>query len=201
MFAIKYLQHISNKKLYSMRHANCIFVIILLTIPSGMLRAQNGVSDRINEELDRAPSIVKLEQAAAKADANGDYYTAMKFYDRVIRADSSLVSAWKGYAESAVKINALPLAQSAYQYMLDHDMNKDGSVLLDFAAMQFLQGNYVEAKGLYHRFLHEEPASATAQMIEEAQKGLENSDWALSVANNTDLETPVTPLDTLSVNT
>ncbi|MBK8426525.1 MAG: PD40 domain-containing protein [Lewinellaceae bacterium] len=201
MFAIKHLQHISNKKLYSMRHANCIFVIILLTISSGMLRAQNGVSDRINEELDRAPSIAKLEQAAAKASANGDYYTAMKFYDRVIRADSSLASAWKGYAESAVKINALPLAQSAYQYMLDHDMNKDGSVLLDFAAMQFLRGNYEGAKGLYHQFLHEEPASATAQMMEEAQKGLENSDWALSVADNTDLETPVTPLDTLSVNT
>ena len=184
-----------------MRHANCIFVFILLTFSAGILRAQNGVSDRINEELDRAPSIAKLEQAAAKAYGNGDYYTSMKFYDRVIRADSSLATAWKGYAEAAVQINALPQAQSAYQYMLDHNMSPDGSVLLAQAEVQFLQGNYAEAKALYRKFLHDEPATATPQMIETAQTGLENSDWALSIADNTDLETPVLPLDTLSVNT
>jgi tetratricopeptide (TPR) repeat protein len=184
-----------------MRHANCIFVFILLTLSSGILRAQNGVSDRINEELDRAPSIAKLEQAAAKAYGNQDYYTAMKYYDRVISADSTLATAWKGYAESAVQLNALPNAQVAYQYMLDHNMSPDGSVLLALGEVQFLQGNYAEAKMLYRKFLHDEPASATPQMIEIAQTGLENSDWALSIADNTDLETPVTPLDTLSVNT
>ncbi len=184
-----------------MRHANCIFVFILLTLSTGMLRAQNGVSDRINEELDRAPSIAKLEQAAAKAYGNQDYYTAMKYYNRVIDADSTLATAWKGYAESAVQLNALPNAQVAYQYMLEHNMSPDGTVLLALGEVQFLQGNYAEAKALYRKFLHDEPASATPQMIETAQTGLENSDWALSVADNTDLETPVTPLDTLSVNT
>jgi hypothetical protein len=184
-----------------MRHANCIFVLLLLTFSVGILRAQNGVSDRINEELDRAPSIPKLEQAAAKAYNHGDYYTAMKYYDRVIQADSSIATAWKGKAESAVEVNALPIAQASYQYMLDHNMSPDGSVLIALGEVQFLQGNYAAAKDLYRQFLHDEPASATAQMIEAAQTGLENSDWALSIAHNTDLETPVTPLDTLAVNT
>lgn len=184
-----------------MRHANCIIIFLLFTLSTGILRAQNGVSDRINEELDRAPSIAKLEQAAARAYNHADYYTAMKYYDRIITADSSLATAWRGYAEAAVQINALPNAEVAYRHMLSHDMDPSGSILLALAEVQFLQGNYAEAKDLYRKFLHDEPASATPEMIETAQTGLENSDWALSIAHNTDLETPVTPLDSLSVNT
>jgi tetratricopeptide (TPR) repeat protein len=185
-----------------MKVAVRISVFFSLLVAATALRGQGVVADHINKDLDRAPSLNRLIEKAEEATEAGDHFTAFNYYNRVITADSSHEAGWAGYAESAVAVNALEKAESAYRYIVDRRMSGYGAALLALAEVQFRRGQYAEAKASYRRFLFDDkPQNATPEMLETAQTGLENSDWALSIAGNTELATPVLPLDTLAVNT
>ncbi|MCY7329381.1 MAG: hypothetical protein LH618_12585, partial [Saprospiraceae bacterium] len=75
--------------------------------------AQIGVSDRINQETDRAPSKAAMLEAADKAYAAGDYYTAMQYSYRIVQVDSLNMAALDGVGKAAVALFAFERADTA----------------------------------------------------------------------------------------
>ncbi|MBP6826709.1 MAG: PD40 domain-containing protein [Saprospiraceae bacterium] len=177
------------------RHILLLPVVLLLfalTSASG----QSGITDKIDADHDRAPSVAVLEREAAKAAAEGDDYTAMIYYSRILESDSLHGAALIGYGDAAMRFSAFEKAEMAYQRLVDHKMTTpDGMTLVKLAEAKFRLGKYMEAKELYRRFLFlETPVGITQDVLENAQAGLENCDWALDVSENSDLQAP---LDTL----
>ena len=64
--------------------------------------AQIGVSDRINQENDRGPSLAAIETAALKESARGNNYGAMRYYAIIMAAEPLNVMALKGYGDKFV---------------------------------------------------------------------------------------------------
>ncbi len=170
-------------------------VILLLALCSA--NGQSGITDKINADTDRAPSVAVLEREALKAAAEGDDYTSMVYYRRILESDSLHMNALKGYGDAAMRFSAFEKAEMAYQRLVDHKLiTPDGMTLVRLAEAKFRLGKYAEAKELYRRFLFiETPVGITQDVLENAQMGLENCDWALDVSENSDLQAP---LDTLT---
>lgn len=179
----------------SSKHILLLPFLFLLTLTAA--KGQSGNTDKIDADHDRASSVAVLEREAAKAAVDGDDYTAMMFYQRVLEYDSLHASALKGYGEAAMRFSAFEKAEMAYQRLVDHKLTTpDGMQMVRLAEAKFRLGKYAEAKELYRRFLFiETPVGITQDVLEDAQAGLENCDWALDVSENSDLQAP---LDTLT---
>lgn len=177
------------------RHIHILSIVLIFAVQTA--KGQGGITDKINADNDRAPSIAVLEREAVKAAAEGDDYTAMVYYRRILESDSLHVPALKGYGEAAMRFSAFERAEMAYQRLVDNKLTApDGMPLVKLAEAKFRLGKYAEAKELYRRFLFiETPVGITQDVLENAQTGLENCDWALDVAENSDLQAP---LDTLT---
>lgn len=177
------------------RHIHILSIVLIFAVHTA--RGQGGITDKINADNDRAPSIAVLEREAVKAAEEGDDYTAMVYYRRILESDSLHVPALKGYGEAAMRFSAFERAEMAYQRLVDNKLTApDGMPLVKLAEAKFRLGKYAEAKELYRRFLFiETPVGITQDVLENAQTGLENCDWALDVAENSDLQAP---LDTLT---
>jgi len=142
---------------------------------------QIGVSDRINQETNRAPSIKDLETAAIKESARGNNYAAFRYYTFILEAEPLNVMALNGYGEAAIKFAALDSAEIAFQKLVDNGLTgPDGAPFLRLAGVKFQLGKYVEARELYRRFLFtEKPVGATEAMKLEAENRLGDCEWAL----------------------
>lgn len=185
-----------------MRNFHGIRLFLLATLILGMgvthaSYAQRGASDQINRETDRAPSIAVLEREAQKAREIKDYAAAMTYYRYIAIADSANMRALRGYGEMAFAINAYGLADSVFRALVSrNELGPTGENLLSAAQARKSLGAYDEARDLYLRFLaHPAQAGQSTPLTEEAQQGIANCDFALSVYNNTLLSTPVTLLD------
>jgi len=169
-------------------------IILLFAVQSA--KSQSGISDKINADADRAQSPTALERAAEKAIADGDDYAAMVYYRRALEYDSLRMPALEKYGDAAMRFSAYEQAEIAYGRLVSNRLiTSDGMQLVKLAQAKFHLGKYAEAKELYRRFLYiETPVGITQEVLENAQTGLENCDWALSVLDNSDL---LAPLDTI----
>ncbi len=178
----------------STRHIILLPFVFLFALTAA--KGQSGITDKIDADHDRASSVAVLEREAAKAAGEGDDYTAMIYYQRILESDSLHVGALEGLGQAAMRYSAFEIAEKAYQQLVDHKLTTpDGMQMVRLAEAKFRLGKYAEAKELYRRFLFiETPVGITQEVLENAQAGLENCDWALDVSENSDLQTP---LDTL----
>lgn len=165
--------------------------LLALLFALNAVQGQGGFSDRIGNEANRGPSLAALEREAVKARLQGDVYRAMQLYSRIIAADSANVPALNGFAESAVDYSAFELAELTYQRLVDlNPASPEAVYLLRLADVKFRMGKYIEAKEVYQRTLNK-PDGLTPEIVDQAQTGLENCDWAIDVMQNTDYELPV----------
>ena len=160
------------------------------------VKSQSGITDKINADNNRAQSVSALEREAEKAVANGDDYSAMVYYRRALEYDSLRMPTLERYGDAAMRFSAYEQAEMAYGRIVDNRLiTADGMQLVKWAQAKFQLGKYAEAKELYRRFLFiETPVGITQEVLENAEIGLENCDWALSVVESSDL---LAPLDTL----
>lgn len=157
-----------------------------------------GLTDKINAELDRGPSVAALEKEAALRYNNGDYYAAMQLYARALEADTMNVKALEGYGKAAYDFYALRQADWAYSTLLNNNLGKaDQSTLLRLADIKYRKGNYQEAKDLYYKYLFvTPPAERRAEDMDLAQERMERCDWAIALLRDADIQVVTTHLDT-----
>ncbi len=172
-----------------------VFFIGLTQVLTAQVDGKNTVvTDRVNEEFDRAP-LNSIEKAAEKAMAEGDYYAAMQYYKRVVRFDSSNVKAWRGIGDAAMHFAAYEEAENAFQHLINiNQIGSDAAPILKLAELKYRRYNFVEAKLIYERLLAEKPAGVSQEALAEAQKQLINCQWAESVADNSDVTSPATAI-------
>lgn len=186
-----------------MSNIRSYFTFFILLLVQGFAWCQVGVSDRINQETDRAPSLEKLLEVAVKEFDDANYHGAMQRYLAILKADSLNTVALKGYGESAIKYFALDSAEMAFQKLVDHKLTApDGAPILRLAEVKYQLGKYEEARQLYQRFLFtEKPAGATEAMKFQAEKRLEDCEWALETLSNPVLHPDLFMLLDSNVNT
>ena len=183
-----------------MRYASLFLLHILFAfgLTHSVLGQNTVVTDRIDEEADRAP-LSRIEKAADKALREGDHYSAMLYYRRLLRYDSTNVPLLRNYAEAAMKFSALDSAAWAYKQLVAlNQLGSDGLPVLRLAEIKYRHNNFGEAKLDYERFLLERPSGVSNEAFAAAARDLEICKWAEVVADNTDLETPVMPVRELN---
>jgi tetratricopeptide (TPR) repeat protein len=128
-----------------------IFVAYFMLIISAVY-AQNGsgAQDNIGAGYNRASSLSALERQAVKSQNEGDYFSAMQYFGRMLAADSLSIAALTGYGNNAALFAAFERAEWAYQKMADHNLSlADGSVLLRLAETKVRLGKFAEAEQIY----------------------------------------------------
>ncbi len=164
---------------------------------------QIGVSDRINQENDRAPSLEALETAAIKELARGNNYGAMRYYHLIMDAEPLNVNALKGYGEAAILFAALDSAAMAFQRLIDNGLTApDGGPLLRLAEVKYRMGKYEDARDVLRNFLlGERLQGTTSAMLLEAETRLEDCEWALEKMRKPVVEPELFVLLDTTVNT
>ena len=139
------------------------------------LFAQQGVPERVGGNIHRGPNMHALENNAKKSYAEGNYFLAMQYYERMLENDSLDLSALEGLADAAIAYTNYHKAAETYAYLLQQGLWQEGdaSSLLRRAKVQYLLGNYGEAKRLYQR-------PEDWQSSAEALQGIEDCEWAES---------------------
>lgn len=175
-------------------------IILFLAVSSW---GQIGVSDRINQETNRAPSLKDLEVAALKEVARGNNYGAMRYYSFILEAEPLNVTALNGYGEAAIKFAALDSAEVVFQKLVDNGFTgPTGAPFLRLAGVKFQMGKYQEARDLYSRFLFtEKPAAATEAMKFEAESRLGDCEWAIETLRHPVVEPELFVLLDSGINT
>lgn len=164
---------------------------------------QIGVSDRINKETDRGPSLEAVEAAALKDVARGDDYSAMRRYHLVLEAEPLNARVLRAYGEAAIRYAAFDSAAVAFQKLIDHGLTApDGAPFLRLAGIKYQLGDYVGARELYRRFLFvEKPSDATEAMKMEAENKLGDCEWALETMRHPVVEAELFAILDTGVNT
>ncbi|MCC6410688.1 MAG: hypothetical protein IT270_03460, partial [Saprospiraceae bacterium] len=186
-----------------MRHTTqVIFCFLLQLVVLSTAWSQQGNSDRINAELQRGPSPEAIMRAATKAQAEGDYYSAMMYNKYVLDIDSMNIPARRGYAKAAVDFFAYEEGEKSYQMLVDRQfIGPDGTVLKELADVKYRLGKYDEAQVLYDQFLAvQTPEPAPPAELKDAEVQKTNCDWALDMLDNADMDVFIAELDS-SVNT
>lgn len=172
---------------------------ILVTAQSLLAQTSGtGFSNRMGENVDRGPSLAKVEEKGYKALEEGDDYLAMDYFSRVIAVDSTRVSALRGYALACMNYSAYPLAAKTWERLLQTDTaNTEAAVKL--AETQFRAGNYPQAQEQYLKLL-EKNTLDTIYTREKVEERLERVNWALKMSEKSDFATEAILLDS-SINT
>ncbi|MCS7037389.1 MAG: hypothetical protein RMJ33_07505 [Saprospiraceae bacterium] len=145
--------------------------------------AQKGIPERIGGDLERAPSPKALENRARRSYYEGDYFGAMQYYRRLLRADDRNVAAWEGLAAAATAHTHYATAAAAYEHLRAHQMASDEALLLfRLAEIRYLSGQYADARALYQQVAQQ---AALPELRQKALNGVRNCDWALQVYQNT----------------
>lgn len=180
-------------------HVVCLLILFIGVNAWGQI----GVSDRINQENDRGPSLEAIQAAAVKETARGNNYGAMRYYQIMLKAEPLNVIALNGFGEAAIKYAALDSAAYAFQTLVDNGLlGADGMPLLRLADVRYQLGNYEEARRLYHRFRFEEKLPAATQAMKlEADEKLADCDWAIETIRKPIIDAELFAILDTSVNT
>lgn len=184
-----------------MKSGHILFFPIILLFVVQSAKGQSGITDKVNADHDRAPSVAALKHTAGEAAAGGDEYKAMAFYRRALDYDSLDQEALNGYGETAMRFGNYEKAEWAYQLLVDNKMTSpDGLQLVKLAETKVRQAKYAEAKELYRRFLYiETPVGITQDVLDDAKRGLEGCQQALVALADTSSHSPLDTL--LEINT
>lgn len=158
-------------------------ILTLWAMVASSAMAQKGIPERIGDDLERAPSPKALENRARRSYYEGDYYGAMQYYRRLLRADERNVAAWEGLAAAATAHTHYATAAAAYEYLRTNQMAADEALLLfRLAEIRYLSGQYADARALYQQASQQ---AAVPELRRKALDGIRNCDWAIQVYQNT----------------
>ncbi len=174
-----------------MKYASIFFLHILFVL--GLTRSALGqstaVTDRINEDTDRAP-LPRIEKAANKAMREGDHYSAMRYYRRLLHFDSTNVPVLRNYIDVSMRFSTLDSAAWACERLIAlNELGNDALPLLRLAEIKYRKREFAEAQLIYNRLLLERPTGVGEAAFATAQRGLDACTWAESVPYNTEFET------------
>ncbi|MDD5571624.1 MAG: hypothetical protein PHD97_10800 [Bacteroidales bacterium] len=86
----------------------------------------------------------------------GDYYSAMYYYKKYIEKDSSWITVFYRYAESARLGNDYPVAEKLYKYVVEKDsLKKYSESLFRYAEMLKSNQKYYEAKENFQKYYND----------------------------------------------
>ncbi|HMX40160.1 MAG TPA: hypothetical protein PKD78_07530, partial [Saprospiraceae bacterium] len=102
-----------------MKHFKIFFLhfLLLLGMLQGLSAQHTVVTDRVNEDSDRAP-LSRIKKAADEAMREGDHYSAMRYYRRLLRFDSTNVPVLRNYIEAATEFSAYDSAAWGCQRLI-----------------------------------------------------------------------------------
>jgi tetratricopeptide (TPR) repeat protein len=190
-----------------MKHICSIGLALIFFLSVQTAWGQTVVTDRINEpsDVERGPSLSKMEKKAAESYAQKNFYAAMKYYRIVLKTEPLNVNALKGYGESALEITALDSAEAAFQRLVDRGLSPSPDYFpkMRLAEVKVRKGDYDGAIVLYDDVISvPQTPAVTPEIIALAKSRKEFCEWALEGRDNPDiLEETYTLLDTLNVNT
>ena len=157
-----------------------VLIPFFVLLACGVARAQQGIPERIGANIDRAPSLQALENKAKKSYNDGDYYTAIQYYQRILNIDSLNIGALEGLGESALAYTRYDVAANAYLTLIRQNLvDADPSVLVGLADARYRQMEYAEARQLYH--MADSLSAADARTKALAVAGVQNCSWAIQV--------------------
>jgi hypothetical protein len=121
----------------------------------------------------KAQRVKKWVQAAEQAYERGDYYSAFKLYEVILRNDSTRADIQYRYAQSARLFNAWPSARAGYAYVLaspDSAQYPEARYYLGLTLQQM--GDYQGAFHAFDRFLkaHESQAPDSLVVMAKARR-------------------------------
>jgi tetratricopeptide (TPR) repeat protein len=181
-----------------------LLFIALFLLNAATLMAQpsgTGIANRMGENINRGPSLDKIEEKADEAFEEEDYYQAMDYYNRVITADSSRIHSIKGFAKASFAHSAYFQAKWANTRILQLEPdNADAQLAL--AEIYYREGRYSDAREIYSEYLLN-PNNKPSDKLQLATKGIQSTDWALIEKDRSEYSSEAILLDTSenSVNT
>ena len=112
-----------------------------------------------------------------------DYYSAYQYYTAALQYDSTYTDAW--YKRGLSSFNWHNYDQAVYSF--DKALDLDTGIvypdlIFQLARAYHFDGKYPKAVEYYEAFVNNPPANAAAKTIKLANKGLEDSRWASTVA-------------------
>jgi hypothetical protein len=162
------------------------------------LTAQTGFGNRMGENVDRGPSLAKVEEAANKALEEGDEYLAMDYFSRVVAADSTRESALRGLSTAAFRYSAYPRAKRALtQWLTISPDNAEAKLML--AEIAFREAKYEEAMDQWEDF-QANSQGKTPEQLAQANKGINAANSAIQIRNNSEFDRLAILLDS-TINT
>lgn len=113
-----------------------------------------------------------------------DFYSAYKYFGIALEYDAEQYDIWYKYAESARQFNIYTKAEMAYTKVLGCEISI-GYPLTAYWLGKVKQrlGSYDEAIAMFQKFLQEQPSSEQ-KYLDDALKGMEDSNWAKSIVGN-----------------
>jgi tetratricopeptide (TPR) repeat protein len=182
-------------------HIRFFITLSLLAFAAPALRAQNGISDQINRDLDRGPSLETVEKAAHDALRAGNYATALEHFKTVLKDSPLHAPALEGYGRAATELGGYPAADSAYSRMVRHNLTgNDGEPILLLADIKYRLEQYDSARYWYQHYLDNRPPAATASQVKTALDRLESL-AAIQRMQDESKGITVAPVDSGRVNT
>jgi tetratricopeptide (TPR) repeat protein len=160
--------------------------------------SQTGFGNRMGENVDRGPSLAKVEEKAAEALEQGDEYLAMDYYSRVVAVDSTRESALRGLSIAAFRYSAYPRAKRALtQWLALSPNNAEAQLML--ADISFREAKYAEAMDRWEDF-QAVPQGKTPEQLAQAGKGIAAANSAIQIMNNSEFDRLAILLDS-TINT
>jgi tetratricopeptide (TPR) repeat protein len=129
--------------------------------------------------------------AAENALAEKDYFTALTHLETAVGVDSSRMDLQYKLAEAARMYQSYSNAEIYYSNVLQSEESEEyPEAAYWLAKMQQLQGEYDDAIANYRIYLTEQ-ADANPDLMANAQRGLESSEWAKENVQNINDSTTV----------
>ncbi len=141
--------NILTKVVSGIQSLTLLIALFLITIPTLTSFAQ------AEADIDRNISSPKMKARAKHALQTGDVYTALFYYEEVIKRDSSDIDDRFQLAELYRLSRNYVKAEKEYSYVADKDNSEYPLALYFKAQMQKMQGKYLDAKKNYNEFKKE----------------------------------------------
>ncbi len=140
--------------------------------------------NKIGDETRRGTTLASLKKAAVNSAIQSDHFSALKYWELAVQADSSIESL-SGYADAAFKIQNYEKTDAAFQQIFSKKPTSLSTAqVLNWAEVKYRRRDFAGAEGLYNSVL--DKIGATTDEIDAAQGGLENIRWAKDVIQNLD---------------
>ncbi len=132
----------------------------------------------------QAQSLKAFLKAGEEAMADKDYYNAMYYYESATEFDTTDLSLKFLYGEAAYKLKAYTLAEKAFQYVSENDIDQSYPLApFHLALTQQHLGKYEEAKTNYEIYLSENNGD-DAYYTSRAEKEIAAVEWAKDKLDN-----------------